>query len=315
MSNPHVVLFPFTWIAEDRARKVSSWLGSPLMLLQTTGRLCEDIARLERQGYVSPKCPVPEKDEALRLRIEGCRKWLEVHPQRQDMAFLKAAARLPSDGEAMSAHIRGEILRYHRHEPPAETRDPLLDALVFLHLAEELDREHMAVEAELKRVEHLETAVFRKLIGEDAETDELSMAGLDGMISEGDTEEPDHPGERLRSWALLALQEPDLPDVWLTTSRLVMESLIEAVPEIGERKVTLRWREDPETASAEWIGLLGSHPLAQCLSKAGSASMSIDAFVVEGRSPQDILSVLRSRSQTETGAMSDTRTILLHAAP
>lgn len=314
MAKAHMVLFPFTWIAEDRARELSSWFGSPLMLLQTTGRLSEDIVRLERQGYVSPKCPVPEMDEALQLRIEACRKWMEMHPQLQDMAFLKAAARLPSDDEAMSAHIRGEILRYGRHELPSPTRDSLLDALVFLYLAEELDRQQVAVEAELKRVEHLETSVFRKLIGEDPDPDELSMAGLPGGVSEGDTE-PDHPEERLRTWALLALQEPELPAVWLTTSRLVMGSLIEAVPEIGERKVTLTWQKDPEEALTQLIGLLGDHPLARCISREGNTAMSIDAYVVDGRSPQDILNVLRSRSRRKTGAASDTKMILLHVSP
>lgn len=310
MSNAHVVLFPFTWIAEDRARELSAWFGSPLMLLQTTGRLSEDIARLERQGFVSPKCPVPEMNEALQLRIEACRKWMEVHPQQQDMAFLKAIAHLPSDDEAMSAHIRGEILRYGRHESPAATKDPLLDALVFLHLAEELDRQQVAVETELKRVEHLETSVFRKLIGEDSDTEELSMTRLPGGILEGDTE-PDHPEERLRAWALLALQEPDLPNVWLTTSRLVMESIIEAVPEIGERKVILPWKEDPELAVRELCNLLGAEGMCEPF----PVSMSIDTYVLEGRSPKNILNALRSRSWVQTGATSDTRTVLLHLSP
>ncbi|MEW6259639.1 MAG: hypothetical protein AB1547_06990 [Thermodesulfobacteriota bacterium] len=313
MPNAHVVLFPFTWISEDRARELSAWFGSPLMLLQTTGRTPEDIIRLERQGYVWPKCPVSGMDEALQQRIEVCNRWMEAHPRQQDTAFLKAAAHLPqSDAEAMSAHIRGEILRYGRQEPVAARTDPLLDSLVFLCLAEELDRQQAAVEAELKRVEHLETSVFRKLIGEDTDIDELPPGGPFG-ISEGDTE-PDHPVERLRAWTLLALQEPDLPDIWLTTSRLVMEALIEAIPEIGSTKVTLSGQENPEKASEVFCRLLGTNDFARWMPNPGKPSMSLDAYVVDGRSPRDVLNALRSRPKAlpPSGTTSGSRSILLY---
>ncbi len=310
MSNAHGVLFPFTWMAEDRARELSAWFGSPLMLLQTTGRLREDIARLERQGWVSPNCPVAEMEEVLQQRIEACKKWMEAHPRQQDMAFLKAAAYVSSDAEAMSAHIRGEILRYGRQESEASMKDPLLDALVFLHLAEELDRQKAAVEAELKRVEHLEASVFRKLIGEDPDPDELPMSGFPGVTA-GDTE-PDHPEERLRAWALLALQEPELPNVWLTTSRLVMESLIEAVPDIGPTKMTLSWQEDPQQASEMFFRLLGVHESPRDMAISKNTSMLLDAYVIEGRSPQDILNALRSRPNPPqlSGVDADRRTML-----
>ncbi len=311
MPNAHVVLFPFTWIAEDRARELSAWFGSPLMLLQTTGRTPEDIIRLERQGYISPKCPISGMDEPLQQRLEVCRRWMETHPQQTDMAFLKAAVHLPSDTEAISAHIRGEILRYGRQEPVSARQDPILDALVFLHLAEELDRQQVAVEAELKRVEYLETAVFRKLIGEDTDMDELPPGGPFG-ISEGDTE-PDHPEERLRAWAFLALQEPDLPDVWLTTSRLAMECLIEAVPDIGSTKVTLSWQEDPEKASEVFCRLLGADDLTRRMPNPEIPPISLDAYVVDGRSPRDILDALRSRPNAlpPAGATADSRSILI----
>lgn len=223
------LIFPFTYLSRKKAVWLSTLLGPPT-LIQPSERLAAETDRMQQEGLLRIKTPVSGKEEALGSRLEACRSFHQGHPHN-DMAFLKAMAYQKSDDESLSAQIRSEILRYGLQS--AGPKDPLLDAMVFLRLAEQFDMQEQAIEEDLKRVEDLECDFLRKL-GAEEEEPLTELLALPAGSQPKEEAEPHLPDERLRAWSILSGQDvSSLPAVWLTTSKLVMESLLDALPGAG----------------------------------------------------------------------------------
>lgn len=242
------VVFPFTFLPRKKAAWLSDLLG-PFTLIQPSEHLHVEKAQMQQDGLLQLKTPVLDKEQAIRSRIQACHGFHQGNPQN-DMAFLKALAFQRLDDETLSARIRSAILRYgQKTDTPS---DPVLEAMVFLTLAEEFDMQAQAIEEDMKRVDDLERDFLKKLVADDEEAPKDLLASTADLRAEDP--EPHLPDERLRAWSLLAGQDPSsLPSVWLTTSRLVMESLIEVLPEPTKsiQRIVLPDPEQEESASLE----------------------------------------------------------------
>jgi hypothetical protein len=300
------IVFPFTCLSRKKVEWLSTLLGPPT-LIQPSERLSAETARMQQDGLLRVKTPVSGKEEALCSRMEASRGFHQGHPQ-SDMAFLKALAYQKFDDESLSAQIRSEILRYGLQT--ADPTDPLLDAMVFLRLAEEFDMQEEAIEEDLKRVEDLERDFLKKL-GAEEEEPLGELLALPAGAQPKEEAEPHLPDERLRAWSILAGQDvSSLPAVWLTTSRLVMESLLDALPGAGTgiQRIALPDIENEPPASVEKWRTFWSSRMAAMLSGEDEPVNEpegavprypkgwLDVHPCRSLSPADILSALAPRS-------------------
>ncbi len=300
------LVFPFTCLSRKKAQWLSTLLGPPT-LIQPSERLTAETARMQQDGLLRVRTPVSGKEEALRSRMAACRSFHQGHPQH-DMAFLKALAYQKPDDESLSAQIRSEILRYGLQT--ASPADPLLDAMVFLCLAEEFDMQEEAIEEDLERVADLERDFLKKL-GAEEEEPLAELLPLPAGSQPQEEMELHLPDERLRAWSILAGQDvPSLPAVWLTTSRLVMESLLDALPEAGTgvQRIVMPDIEKETPASLEKWQTFWRCRMAAMLSGAYAPVNEtedvasrypkgwLDVYPCRSLSPADILSALAPRS-------------------
>ena len=237
------IYFPFTHVT-DEASAVLQLLFHKTVVYRPTERIDAAGATFdERLPGIEFRQPVACDPTYLRDVIKGYEDWAALH-QKSGLAMLKAQpAQMPFYGETSTSHIRDEI-RQGLAAPAPEGADsrPLLNAMVFLLMAEAFDAQQSSLDESLKSHGALETQMFENLIGD---ADDHAAAARDlGHWS------PSLPGEymmpeRLRAWSLLRRNDPSPSVLHVTTSRAAIEWIADQVGEM-EKVLEIVLPHDPQ---------------------------------------------------------------------
>ncbi|MBW1864640.1 MAG: hypothetical protein JRI64_03150, partial [Deltaproteobacteria bacterium] len=133
--------------------------------------------------------------------------------------------------ETSSSQIRSEIKKTGKKAPSPEKPDPLFRARLFLHMAQELDLQNDLLTRDLVGVEAMEEDFMKELKGEN-EDDPARAAAIKAL----ETDDPGHymTEERIESWALLMQQDPRVSGLFITSSRAVLDLLLDRMSEMEE---------------------------------------------------------------------------------
>ncbi|CAB5137279.1 hypothetical protein D3OALGA1CA_3624 [Olavius algarvensis associated proteobacterium Delta 3] len=221
------LFFPFTFVSHSALEALNACFQPIHVLLPSALEIPGGMIQAERDGRLVLDRSAAGDDDAMGEVLRQFHDWATVH-RGSEIAWLKSQAdSVPFYDDTSISRIRSELISKGRG--PTE-RDPLQKARIFLQMAQMYDAKISDLESELGSFEQLETALFQDLKGEPA------AAGR----SSPDIGIPQDPGafmtvDRLNAWARLFLLEPpappDGPTVMVTTSRAVLEEVMEAVPQ------------------------------------------------------------------------------------
>ena len=129
------------------------------------------------------------------------------------------------------SQIRHQV-RHYGEPPGSETADPLIDAALFLSLAQEFDTQQYAMDREMDAVQALERQMMQKISGSGRDaTDLMPVTGTPPISCRDYAFSPEMIPQRVRAWALLAVNDSDSPWFYVTRSRPVVEHLLDHFPE------------------------------------------------------------------------------------
>jgi hypothetical protein len=223
--------FPFTYIPKSVGKALSACFRQTAVYQISGTKIPEEMQELSRDGILDIRIPVEVNGEFLDKILKDYRSWIITH-QGTETAFLAAMAnKIPFFDESASSQIRADIKKTGKQIPAEEKPDPLFNAKLFLHMAQEFDLQKKGLDQDLMDIDAMEDDFMKNLKWEDDDDHARAVAR---KVLEND--DPGHymTTERINAWASLMLQDSQISGLFVTTSRAVLEHLIDIVPEMEE---------------------------------------------------------------------------------
>ncbi|MDH3872701.1 MAG: hypothetical protein OET07_00960 [Desulfobacteraceae bacterium] len=223
--------FPFTYIPKSAGKTLSACFRQTAVYQISGTKIPKDMQELSRNGILDIRIPVEANGKFLDNVLKDYRAWVNIH-QGTETAFLAAMAnKIPFFDEDASSQIRADLKKIGKQIPAEEKPDPLFNAKLFLHMAQELDLQNAGLDQDLMDIDAMEDDFMKNLKWEDDDDHARAV-----VRRQWDKNDPGHfmTTERINAWVSLMLQDPQASGLFITTSRAVLEHLIEIVSEMEQ---------------------------------------------------------------------------------
>ena len=223
--------FPFTYISKPAAQALAACFAQTAVYQPATSKIPDEMRESADDALLEIRVPVNDTGEKLDAIVKEYRTWADVH-RGSEIGFLKSMAdKIPFFDETSSSQIRAQIKETGEKPPSREKSDPLFHARLFLHMAQEFDLQNDRLTRDLLAVEVMEEDFMKELKGEDAD-DPARAAAIKAL----ETDDPGHymTEERIKSWALLMQQDPKVSGLFITSSRAVLDLLVDRMPDMAQ---------------------------------------------------------------------------------
>ena len=248
--------FPFTHISEQNARLLAALVGPVVVYQPIKTAVASGLDELASQGLIDIRTPMDGDDDRLRAALLEFSEWARLNPGKSTAGADFVGSRqgeVPFFEETAVNRIRTEIKRFGRSESPKTATDDGFSARLFLALAQDNDLTVNGLGQDLDHFNTLEKAFLDTL--EDADQAGFNREGVGSWLWREDPGAK-HTAQRIRAWARLMAADDQLPQILVTTSPAVVETLIEVYAEASglQRLAEIRLRRTPDEPSP----LLGS---------------------------------------------------------
>ena len=223
--------FPFTYIPKSVGKALSACFRQTAVYQISSTKIPEEMQELVKDGILDIRIPVEVNGEFLDKILKDYRSWVNIH-QGTETGFLKAMAnKIPFFDESASSQIRADLKKIGKQIPPEEKPDPIFQAKLFLHMAQEFDLQKKGLDQDLMNIDAMEDDFMKNLKWEDDDDHARAVARR-----QWDKDDPGHfmTTERINAWVSIMLQDSQASGLFITTSRAVLEHLIEIVPEMEQ---------------------------------------------------------------------------------
>jgi hypothetical protein len=223
--------FPFTYIPESVGKALSACFRQTTVYQISGTKTPKNMQELSRDGILDIRIPVEVNGEFLDKVLKDYRAWVNIH-HGTETAFLAAMAnKIPFFDENASSQIRADLKKIGKQIPAEEKPDPLFNAKLFLHMAQEFDLQNTGLEKDLMDIDAMEDDFMKNLKWEDDDDHARAVARR-----QRDKNDPGHfmTTKRINAWVSIMLQDPHTSGLFITTSRAVLEHLIDIVPEMEQ---------------------------------------------------------------------------------
>jgi len=235
------VFFPFTTIDAHQMAAIGS--GCPALGLYLPSELdvAEPLRRWAAEGRLHLHVPVTHDSDRLRAVLADYRCLAAIHGPGVSTQ-LKALAALPLWNPESTPDLMGAIAGQSTFQKD-RLPDPLFQARVFLHLAQDLDQRQAELIGDMEGLVLKEQALYEMLGGQSA----IGRPELRPTVHD--------PGatltaQRLRAWARLVLAGSPLPSLMVTTSRAVWDYLLDIHP---KARIVARFAGIPSPAALDAV--------------------------------------------------------------
>lgn len=300
---------PFTYLSASTAHILNALVG-PLWLYQPLKtRIPDDLAKLALQERVEIRTPITDDDARLEAALAEFNAWAQANPGRSTAGagFISTQqGEIPFYEETAISRIRSDLKRYQSTDDIAADSTAGFGARLFLAVAQENDQASDNLDRNLNTFAAQEAAFL----------DELQDAGEVGFDRRAHIETiwKEDPGarlttQRIRAWARLASADVSPPDLLMTTSTAVIDTIMDLYGEaIGiEKRTSVRIALPPADAEPVIGGALKHlsrrrHLSPEALSAfashaadTGAASdVTVSLYTAENRSIKNVIRFLAS---------------------
>jgi len=223
------VYFPFTFITKPVCQALAACFRQTAVYQISSTKVPDEMQKWEKSGILDIRIPVKCDGEKLDEILKQYRIWINSH-RGSEIAFLKSRAdKIPFYDETFARQITTDIKnKGGRQNRSQEKPDHLLNAGLFLHLAQEYDMQNLTLSQDLQAIEAMEQDFMRNLKGENQTLDEETARWK--------TLEAHDPGhymtkDRIQAWTRVMQHDQQDSGLFVTTSKSVFESLMDSAPE------------------------------------------------------------------------------------
>jgi hypothetical protein len=243
-----VAYFPFTQLSEQNARLMAALVGPVVVYQPIKTAVPAKLEALASQGLVEIRTPLAGNDDRLRAALAEFSEWARLNPGKSTAGADFVGSRqgeVPFFDETAVNRIRSDIKRFGKPSLPETETDDGFSSRLFLALAQDNDLAVAGLGQDLDHFSSLEKEFLGTL--EDADAAGFSREGVGGRLWREDPGAT-HTVQRIRAWARLMAADDQPPQLLVTTSSAVVETLIEAHAEASpfELLAEMRLRLTPD---------------------------------------------------------------------
>ncbi len=223
------IYFPFTFISASVFELLSAFFKQTVVYQISSRCVPDTMQEWCNNGTLDIQIPVSCDEKKLIEILEDYRAWVTLH-HGSELAFLKTqAGKIPFFDETYTSRIRSDIKSQDRQNQSHIKTDDLFNTMLFLHAAQEFDLQNHEASQDLLALEKIEKTFMNSLIGENEEA--YTQTALSKTIS---AEDPGHymTAERIEAWARLMQHDQQNSGLYITSSRAVLEYLIDIHPDL-----------------------------------------------------------------------------------
>lgn len=220
------VFFPYTFIAESVIKACAQFFKQIAVYQPSQISVKGHMQSLAADGLVDVWIPT-EGDVPIEPVLKAYRNWAEHH-QGSDISHFKILAdRIPFFSESSVYQIRKDVRDLSQPTEADDAKpDFLLQARVFLQMAQEFDEQNLEIARNLDNQSKMEAGLYRRLRGDDEALPELD----DIHQSPGYHDSSDYMvADRLRAWSTIFMADEHCPGFFLTSRRDIIDLIADAL--------------------------------------------------------------------------------------
>jgi hypothetical protein len=241
------IYFPFTYVADSVAENLAACFKQITVYQPLPDKLPEAMQPWVRKGILNIRVPAKEDNEEIERATQEYLNWANLHQNGAAVkaAFISEKNRAESFADHLSSsHLVAEIKDHVYGRTPSKEPLNLFRARVFLYFAQQYDRQRQSISDDLKACQDQENELMQAL---KKEADGLVANFTAGQAVDLVDSAAYMPTGRLDAWAQLCLKDSFDSALFVTTSRSILEEVIDRTPTIENIGC---WESIPLTADA-----------------------------------------------------------------
>lgn len=285
------VYFPMTYLPAASLNRLAACFGKTRVYRPAESPLPGAMRAAVQQGRLEIETPAVAEPDELAAQLEAYYAWAAEN-KGVDLAAIKGQdAGTPFFGDNTVSGIRQNIRELGDPGASAETQDPLLEARLFLSMAQELDRQDNDLEESLDEVRVREDRMLLELMGAADHHPEVEAAMQGIAVADPGAY---MTGSRIKAWWQLARAGDGPGNLLVTDSRTVCDYLVERSPGLQKTgpELVLPLPPPGESTPAAWQPRLMEH-LAALISSQAEVQTPLDLPKVAPETPVAHLSIYR----------------------
>ena len=240
------IYFPFTYISEPVLEAISPFFRQVVVYQPSSLNIPESMQKLANSDLLEIRIPVKGDENKISNILKDYKTWANIHQGSGGMAFFKTNPdMIPFFDDLSTSQIKADIKKKREKYQAEEKQDSLLNARIFLHIAQEFDIQNWEIDKDLLLLEEKTLNLIDNLKGED----ELSFKGNDIEKALKIDYQSDYMTlDRIIAWTHMLQYDQDVSGLFITHNRSAIEHLVEKTP---EAKIVLSIDSIPLTDSRD----------------------------------------------------------------
>lgn len=229
-----ICLFPFTHISDPRVKLLADVLGPVTVYLPVDSMISNPMRAWVQQGAMETHTPAGLDGSALMAAVRGFKDWAGVHGTKlSDISdfYRLSQGRPPLVDANGPSQILTQIKR-RESGGAAEKPDRLFRSALFLALAHDHDMHQDEAGRQLGSVAAMEAELYANISGG---TEDVELSSTLRSNAAAAATHQEHGGrmstQRLQAWACLAQSCSPVPSVYVTTSSVILDHVLERYPD------------------------------------------------------------------------------------
>jgi hypothetical protein len=221
------IYFPYTYVAGPVAEALNTCFGQFIVYRPFSDKIPDQMQSWIRREVLDVRVPVTENETELKTALKNFQTWAALHlagPGKKITSLKTHLSSLPFFDELSSAKIVEDIREKILANPASPQPDPVLEARIFLSLAQELDRHNYELANELIRYDRKVADLIRDLKKEE---DFIAVEFRNDPIQLSDPFADYMISDRLEAWTRIFLKDPDVSGLFVTHGTAIMEHLLD----------------------------------------------------------------------------------------
>ncbi|WDN90198.1 hypothetical protein BuS5_03168 [Desulfosarcina sp. BuS5] len=223
------IFFPYTHINNTVAEALNSWFRQIIVYHPSKLNDPAIMNDAESIDLISIRTPVSGDEDLIKRIIQDFKAWGDIHNSGEMDTIKFTGNTIPFFDENSINQIKADI-KQGMSNPAEMKEDHLLNARVFLHLAQEFDQQNNEMRQELLLCEELEQKLINDLMGTDKNSADHNKPKEFSPDSSGNF----MIEQRIAAWSRLFMHEQECVPLFITTSRQAIEYLTDKAGAAGE---------------------------------------------------------------------------------
>jgi hypothetical protein len=240
------IFFPYTYISGKVAKALNSWFREIIVYHPYKFDDPAIMNDAESIDLVSIRTPVSGDEDLIKRIIQDFKAWGNIHDSGEMDRMKFTGNTIPFFDENSINQIKADIKREMPN--PAEMKeDRLLNARVFLHFAQEFDKQNDEIRQRLLLCEEIEQKLVDDIMRIDK--NDADQNKPDGFLP--DNSDNFMMEQRIAAWSRLFMHEKECAPLFITTSMQAIEYLTDKAG--GAGKVFTINADKPENTFSDTI--------------------------------------------------------------